>query len=138
MSDELNGIFLVNKELGRSSFSIVREIKKRLNLKKVGHAGTLDPLASGLLIIMVGKFTKRFDDFQNLDKEYEAEIVFGKETDTYDSEGKVIHAYQGKVILSEDKIKKSPPPKRPTGEQKDKRPKIRGSIFKRQPPLPRR
>jgi tRNA pseudouridine55 synthase len=107
MSDKLNGIFLLNKELGRSSFSIVRELKNGLDLKKVGHAGTLDPLASGLLIIMVGKFTKRFDDFQKLDKEYEAEIVFGKETDTYDSEGKVIYKYQGKIILSNNNIDKA-------------------------------
>lgn len=107
MLGELNGFLLVNKEKGPSSFSIVREIKNKFKLKKVGHAGTLDPLASGLLVIMVGKFTKRFDDFQKLDKEYEAEIVFGKETDTYDSEGKVTYKYQGKIMLSDDEVGKA-------------------------------
>src|SRR5690606_2631044 len=85
------GILLVNKPVGKTSHDIVYEQRKELQTRKIGHAGALDPYASGLLIILVGKATKLSDSFLNLDKTYEADILFGVETDSGDLEGKVIN-----------------------------------------------
>jgi tRNA pseudouridine55 synthase len=81
-------ILLIDKPVGFSSFQIVRIFKK--NHKKVGHAGTLDPFASGLLIILIGNATKDFLSYQQCEKEYVGEILLGTVTDTYDIAGKVI------------------------------------------------
>ncbi len=81
-------IRLVDKPVGFSSFQIVRLLQKRYN--KVGHAGTLDPFASGLVIIMLDKATKEFRHFERCDKEYIGEIILGIETDTYDITGQVV------------------------------------------------
>ena len=102
----MDEIFLINKPRSISSFAVVDYLKKKFKLTKVGHAGTLDPLAEGLLIILVGKATKKFSYFQSLEKEYLAEITFGKETDTYDSEGKITFVFPQKFSLSEQKLKK--------------------------------
>lgn len=83
------GIFLVNKPLEWSSFDVVKFLRKRIRVKKTGHAGTLDPLATGLLILCCGKATKSISQIQDLPKIYLAEITFGKETTTYDSEGEI-------------------------------------------------
>ncbi|MDX9791348.1 MAG: tRNA pseudouridine(55) synthase TruB [Candidatus Kapaibacterium sp.] len=77
---------LVNKPLNWTSFDVVAKIRNTLKIKKVGHAGTLDPLASGLLIICCGKYTKKIDEFQGLFKEYTGEIKLGAVTKSYDSE----------------------------------------------------
>jgi len=74
--------FLVDKPVGFSSFQIVRTFKNRY--RKVGHAGTLDPFASGLLIILTDQATKQFDKMQQMEKEYTGEILLGIETETYD------------------------------------------------------
>ena len=79
----------INKPKGLSSFDVIRELRKRLNIKQIGHSGTLDPLASGVLQIAVGQATKLLDYLES-DKEYVAVIVFGYITDTYDSEGEVV------------------------------------------------
>lgn len=100
----MNGLFLINKPKGKTSFWVVNFLKRRFGLKKIGHAGTLDPLATGLLILMVGKYTKKFDSFQKMKKEYKAEIVFGQRTDTYDAEGKIIDKYKSSIALSEKKL----------------------------------
>ncbi len=100
----LNGLFLINKPPEKSSFYYVKQLKRKFNLKKVGHAGTLDPQAEGLLVILVGNFTKKFDYFRKLKKEYLAKIVFGLTTDTYDKEGKVIGEYKGKIRLTKNKL----------------------------------
>lgn len=91
--DYLNGqLILIDKPLEWTSFQAVNKLKwvlkKRFNLKKIkiGHAGTLDPLASGLLIICVGKFTKRIQEFQGLEKEYTGTITLGATTPSYDLE----------------------------------------------------
>lgn len=86
----VSGIFAVDKKVGEFSHDKVYEYRRKLGTKKVGHAGTLDPFASGLLIILVGKATKLSDQFLNLDKEYVAEIAFGVKTDTLDPEGKIV------------------------------------------------
>ena len=82
MSDSL---LLVDKPVGFSSFQIVRILQRRY--KKVGHAGTLDPFASGLLILLINKATKRFNSVQKWEKEYCGEILLGITTDSYDITG---------------------------------------------------
>ncbi len=99
-------IILVDKPAGVTSFAVVREIRKRLKIKKVGHAGTLDPMATGLLIIGVGKGTKMLPQFLKQDKQYEATILLGVQTETGDIDGKLLK----EVVVSsidEEKIKKS-------------------------------
>lgn len=87
------GILLVNKAKGSTSFSLVRSLRKLTNVQKIGHAGTLDPLATGVMVMLIGKkFTQQADKLLNKDKEYEAKILLGKTTDTYDQEGKVLSA----------------------------------------------
>ena len=87
-------MILIDKELNWTSFDVVSKlrnsIKKKLNIKKikVGHAGTLDPLATGLLIICTGKMTKRIDEFSGLDKTYIGKMTIGSTTPSYDLETK--------------------------------------------------
>jgi len=85
-----DGILVVDKPQGATSHDIVDLVRKTLRIKKVGHAGTLDPLATGVLIILVGKATKLFNKFADLDKEYIAVVTLGKITTTGDAEGKII------------------------------------------------
>ena len=88
-------VFIIDKPLNYTSFQVVKKLrsvlKKKfmLNKLKVGHAGTLDPLASGLLIICTGRMTKQISDFQNLDKEYVGTMSIGSTTPSYDLETKV-------------------------------------------------
>lgn len=86
----MNGIVVINKPVGLTSQQVVTKVKKALNQSKVGHLGTLDPLASGVLPICIGKATKLFDFYLKKTKTYVAEFTFGQETDTLDSEGQVI------------------------------------------------
>jgi tRNA pseudouridine55 synthase len=79
-------ILCINKPLGWTSFDVVKKIKGLTKAKKVGHAGTLDPLATGVLILGLGKETKNLQTYQNLPKTYEAEIVLGGTTQTDDLE----------------------------------------------------
>jgi tRNA pseudouridine55 synthase len=83
----LNGIININKPEGLTSHDIVNKIRKFSNQKKVGHTGTLDPLASGLLTICLGKGTRLFDLIANYEKEYVTTLKLGIETDTQDSQG---------------------------------------------------
>ncbi|GMR19264.1 MAG: hypothetical protein BMS9Abin34_396 [Patescibacteria group bacterium] len=83
-------ILLIDKPKGMTSHDVVNRIRRDYPREKVGHTGTLDPLATGLLIILIGKATKRQAEFLGLDKEYEIEITFGRETNTFDADGKVI------------------------------------------------
>ena len=116
----MDEIILVDKPAGMTSFGVVARLRRVLTEKvreeyrkrgetmpkrlKVGHTGTLDPFATGLLIILVGKATKKSDQFLKLDKEYEAEIRLGETSSTGDPEGIVQKTYSEKPIL-EDKIK---------------------------------
>lgn len=86
----MEGIYLVNKIAGITSYDVVREYKKKTNLK-VGHAGTLDPFAEGLLILLMGRATKLSDTFINENKVYEGIIKFGFSTDTYDLTGNIVN-----------------------------------------------
>ncbi|MBF0280639.1 MAG: tRNA pseudouridine(55) synthase TruB [SAR324 cluster bacterium] len=83
----LNTIVNVDKAKGISSFGVVRELKKIFNIKKIGHLGTLDPIASGVLPVFVGKATKLIPLFNELDKEYRTVFKLGQRTDTFDAEG---------------------------------------------------
>lgn len=81
---------LINKPQGFTSHDVVAVVRKKLNIKKVGHAGTLDPMATGLLIVLVGREeTKQQDAFMAEDKEYVAEITLGVVSTTYDAEGEL-------------------------------------------------
>ena len=79
-------VLKINKPIGWTSFDIVKKIRGTIKYKKIGHAGTLDPLASGLLIICTGKFTKKIHEFQEADKEYEGTFSIGKTTLSHDLE----------------------------------------------------
>jgi tRNA pseudouridine55 synthase len=80
-------LFVINKHSGPSSFEVVKALRDRANLLKVGHAGTLDPLAEGVLLLLSGRATRAADLFMDLRKAYVFEVVLGVETSTLDSEG---------------------------------------------------
>lgn len=86
----MQGIVVVNKPKGWSSFDVVKKIKRLFNTSKVGHLGTLDPMAEGVLPVAIGKATKLFDLYLKKQKVYIAEMEFGYETDTLDAEGEII------------------------------------------------
>lgn len=84
------GLLLINKPRGATSFSLVRSIRRRLNVKKVGHAGTLDPFATGVMILLVGRdYTRLSDKLLTQDKEYLAKVHLGVATDSFDCDGTV-------------------------------------------------
>lgn len=82
-------VILVNKPLTWTSFDVVKKIKYGLRVKKIGHAGTLDPLATGLLILCTGKMTKQIESYQAQEKEYTGTIVLGQTTPSYDLETEI-------------------------------------------------
>lgn len=86
----MNGIIIIDKPAGRTSHDIVYDIRRLTGVKKVGHTGTLDPMATGVLPICIGNATKAADMLTLSDKSYIAELVLGKTTDTQDAEGKVL------------------------------------------------
>ncbi len=86
----MDGIIVINKEKEYTSHDVVAKLKKKLNISKVGHTGTLDPNATGVLPILIGKGTKFSKYLINHDKIYEVELELGKKTDTADIEGKII------------------------------------------------
>jgi len=96
----MNKMFLVDKPKGLTSARVVDRIKKKFNVK-AGHTGTLDPLATGLLVILTGKFTKNASSFLKLDKAYEVKAALGIETDTFDSEGRVLRRDDNEVTGEE-------------------------------------
>ena len=83
------GVLVIDKPVGPTSFDIVRQVRRALGLRRAGHGGTLDPMASGVLPICLGEATKLAQFLLDADKEYEATICFGAETDTYDATGTV-------------------------------------------------
>ena len=96
------GILVVNKESGYTSRDVVNIISKEFKTKRVGHTGTLDPLASGVLVVCIGKYTKLVNALTSLDKEYIAGIKLGVRTDTLDITGKVLE--QKNVNLSKEDV----------------------------------
>lgn len=83
---EQGQVLLIDKPLKWTSFDVIQKLRKILRIKKIGHAGTLDPLATGLLIICTGKFTKRINEYMAQEKEYTGTITLGATTPTYDLE----------------------------------------------------
>src|SRR5215217_9617970 len=79
-------VLLIDKPFRWTSFDVVRKIRSLIKIKKVGHAGTLDPLASGLLILCTGKFTKKINEYMGMEKEYTGTFTIGAVTPTYDLE----------------------------------------------------
>lgn len=98
----MDGILLVDKPAGITSYTVVDRIKKGFSLRKVGHGGTLDPMATGLLILLVGRATKGAGRLLGCDKEYEAEVLLGKTTDSQDITGKVIREDPGVDLTREE------------------------------------
>ena len=99
------GLIAINKPRDWTSFDVVNKIKHLLKIKRVGHLGTLDPMATGVLLVTVGKATKLFDYFQNKNKTYLAKFEFGYETDTLDITGKITKKTDTLPLI--DDIKKS-------------------------------
>jgi tRNA pseudouridine55 synthase len=113
-----DGILLINKEKNKTSSQVIIELRKILNIKKIGHSGTLDKNATGLLIVGIGKATRLLKYFIKLPKTYIAEIFFGIQTNTDDANGNQIKSYIGKIKLDniknhltffKGKIKQIPP-----------------------------
>ncbi len=86
MESDAGSVLLVNKPLEWTSFDVVNKLRYLLHTRKIGHAGTLDPLATGLLILCTGKMTKRIDEFQGMEKEYTGTLILGQTTASYDAE----------------------------------------------------
>lgn len=112
-------IILVDKPFEWTSFDVVNKLRKKLKIKKIGHAGTLDPLATGLLILCTGKMTKRIDEYQAQEKEYTGNLIVGQTTPSHDletpvSDAKDLTALSDEMILEAAKkftgiIKQIPP-----------------------------
>ncbi len=99
----LNGsVLLVNKPLHWTSFDAVRKIRNTAQIKKVGHAGTLDPLATGVLIVCTGKYTKKINEYMGMPKEYTGTITLGATTPTYDLESEPTHMMPYSHITKQD------------------------------------
>lgn len=101
-------VLLINKPLEWTSFDVVRKLRAQMKIKKVGHAGTLDPLATGLLILCTGKFTKRINEYMAREKEYTGTITLGSTTPTYDleSEPENFKDYSGVTPVQLEAVKK--------------------------------
>jgi tRNA pseudouridine55 synthase len=86
---EEGNVYLIDKELGWTSFDVVRKLRKITGERKIGHAGTLDPLATGLLILCSGPMTRRIGNYMESEKEYTGTLVLGKSTASFDLETEV-------------------------------------------------
>ena len=116
----MDGIILVHKPKKLTSHDVVKQIRKIFGIKKVGHFGTLDPMATGLMLVGVGKATRLFPFFSKMDKVYQGQIKLGFSTDTYDATGKMVSSettqYPSKKTLLtamgkyEGDILQTPPP----------------------------
>lgn len=89
-ADPLDGALLVDKPAGLTSHDVVDQVRRRLSIKRVGHCGTLDPMATGLLILLLGRGTKLSETLMSSDKVYSGRIKFGETTNSYDAEGDLV------------------------------------------------
>ncbi|WBW50681.1 tRNA pseudouridine(55) synthase TruB [Peptoniphilus equinus] len=101
----MNGVLLINKPKDMTSHDVVYSLRKKLQIKKIGHAGTLDPMAEGVLVMLIGQGTKLSDYLLSKSKTYLAEFELGYETDTLDSTGEVVSS-GGNTEYSRDEIQK--------------------------------
>ena len=99
------GVLLVDKPQGITSHDVVDRVRRIFRMKKVGHAGTLDPMATGLLILLIGKATKISQYLMSLDKVYEGTMHLGQSTDSHDAEGEVVKEMELPADLDAEKLK---------------------------------
>lgn len=99
--DPFDGVLLVDKPAGPTSHDVVDAVRRRFSLPKVGHGGTLDPQATGLLVLLLGRATKLADTFTSSDKAYEGTLVLGVSTDSFDADGKVVREADFSAITRE-------------------------------------
>lgn len=97
-----DGILVINKPKGITSHDVVDFVRKKLKIKRVGHCGTLDPVATGVLVILIGKCTKLFNQFMVLDKEYSATLTLGARTTSGDVQGEVIEKKEFSHVTEEN------------------------------------
>jgi tRNA pseudouridine55 synthase len=102
METNADRVILIDKPVEWTSFDVVNKLRRKLNIKKIGHAGTLDPLATGLLILCTGKMTKRVDEFQAREKEYTGNLVIGQTTPSHDLETPVTEAKDISFVSQEN------------------------------------
>jgi tRNA pseudouridine55 synthase len=102
METNADRVILIDKPVEWTSFDVVNKLRRKLNIKKIGHAGTLDPLATGLLILCTGKMTKRVDEFQAQEKEYTGNLVIGQTTPSHDLETPVTEAKDISFVSQEN------------------------------------
>ncbi len=97
----MEGIIVIDKPIGITSFDVIRVLRRSLKERRIGHTGTLDPLATGILVICVGRATKLAQDIEGYEKEYVADLELGFKTDTYDIEGKTLDRVENFNISDE-------------------------------------
>jgi tRNA pseudouridine55 synthase len=97
----MNGILIIDKPLHLTSHDVVARVRRAAGQRKIGHAGTLDPLATGVLVLGLGKATRTIEYLTNDDKLYEAKVRLGQSTTTYDAEGEVVLQYEGLLPTAE-------------------------------------
>ena len=102
--DNYNGVILINKPKGWTSQDVASKIKRVLHVNRIGHAGTLDPMATGVLVVLVGSATKLSDYLMSDEKEYECEILIGKATDTEDCSGTLVAEQHVDMIENIDEV----------------------------------
>ena len=104
--EDLNGFLIVNKPAGITSFDVIEKLRKITHVRRIGHGGTLDPFATGVLVIAIGKkSTTRLSEFLGGDKTYRAVLKLGEISDTYDRDGVITPVYSGEAVEL-DMIKK--------------------------------
>lgn len=101
----MNGFVFIDKQKGMTSFDVVRDVRRATGVKRVGHAGTLDPLATGLLIVAIGEGTKLLEYLLGQDKEYLVTACFGAISDTYDAEGEIRQV--SNAMMGRDNVEKA-------------------------------
>jgi tRNA pseudouridine55 synthase len=101
------GILVVDKPAGVTSHDVVDAVRRRFGWRKVGHAGTLDPLATGVLVLLVGAATREQERFLNDDKEYRGRMRLGVETDSHDADGAVTATHEGPIDASRARVEEA-------------------------------
>ncbi len=104
MSNPINGVLVIDKPKDFTSRDIINILNKKFNIKKIGHTGTLDPLATGVLVVCLGKYTKLVDKITSYDKEYIATIKLGMKTDSLDVTGRILEKNDNIVVDKQEVI----------------------------------
>jgi tRNA pseudouridine55 synthase len=107
MPEPIDGLLLVDKAAGMTSHDVVQHVRRRFKLKKVGHCGTLDPSATGLLMLVIGKATKVQDLLMSEDKVYLGQLTLGITTNTQDADGEVLDSTDDLSSITESEIRKA-------------------------------